>query len=142
MRKGIYLCLFILLFSAGVFAVGEELIYEKDLYKSITTTADYQLMPKFIPEKTKPNKLFEDIKVSAIEAIPFAVLYTSLALFVYEASSQGKFPPTMKTVDEYKQVYGIAAGSLAALSVFINVFTFYSYENKKGEKDEKKNQAQ
>ena len=134
MRNKVLACFFVLMFSADVFALGEELLNEKDLYKSITISAEYQFMPKFEPVKPKENKLFEDIKVSAIEAIPFAVLYTFVGLFLYEVSDQGTWQPKMKSVEDYKQVYYIAAGSLAALNVFVNVFSFYGHDNKNGEK--------
>jgi hypothetical protein len=138
MKKLLTLILSVLWLPCCAFAVADELFLERDVYKSITTTAEYVFLPRFEPVSKTANTLFEDIKVSAIEAVPFAVMYTFFGLFLYEANTQGTFQPKMKRPEDYKNIYFIAAGSLAAVSVFVNVFSFYDYSYKEAGANEKK----
>lgn len=141
MKRLMALLAFVFLAPVFAFSLGEELFAEQDLYRSITTTAEYEFLPRFEPVTKSANTLFEDIKVSAIESVPFAVLYTFAGLFLFEAYEQGTLQPKMKKPEEYKEAYFIAAGAFAALNVFVNVFSFYDYSYKgevKGEKEAKK----
>ena len=125
-----------LLFTINTYSMDEN-VDENDYYATITSSAEFTNVISFKPVSLKANDLFEDIKVSAIEAIPFSFLFTFAYLFFSEASQQGTMQPKMKTLEEYKDTYIRSAIVFALINTFVNVFTYYDYSKggKKSEKD-------
>jgi hypothetical protein len=96
-------------------------------YDSLTITPDFNYRPAFVESKYEKNKLLSDIEVSAVEAVPFGFLLTSMGIFGIEALGQHTLQPKLKTLQEYTPVYAISIGALAALNVVVNTLFFYDY---------------
>ena len=143
MKKYIYAIVLALLCCAcKAYAEGEQDMWtmqdDVKFYNSITVSADYAARPVFKPMAYTPHDLVEDIKVSAIESVPFGFLYTFAGLWIYKAVSDHTLTPKVGTLAENQGTYFIAVGAFMALNVGINVFTFYDYnKNQKGAKVEK-----
>src|SRR5271157_3939336 len=58
------------------------------LYNSLTTSADYSYRPQYQSVTHTPRDLFQDIKVSAVESVPFALAYSFLGIAIYESIKQ------------------------------------------------------
>lgn len=131
-KKHIFLFCFILFFS---FARAEENFTDStiDYYDSITMTSEFKSNFFYIPVSLKPNNLIDDIKVSMVEAIPFAFLYTFAYIFFSEAISQNTLQPKLKTLEEYKETYIKTAIVFSIINTSVNFITYYN-RNEKGVK--------
>ena len=96
-------------------------------YKSITVSVDYAAKPVFKPMAYTKHDLFEDIKVTAIESIPFGFLYTFAGLWLTKAIQGKTISPKVGSLLENQQTYYIAIGSFMAVNVVFNIFNFYDY---------------
>ncbi len=130
------LILFLVLFFSSIFANDDLPYMNFDYYDSITTSAEFKNNFFYMPASLKANNVFDDIKVSIVEVIPFAFLYTFAYLFFYEAISRNTWQPKMKTLEEYKETYIKTAIIFAGINVSINFLTYYKYG--KENKNEKK----
>lgn len=131
-----YFLIIFLLFAINTYSFDEN-VDDNDYYASITSSAEFTVENFYKPVSLKANDLFEDIKVSAVEAIPFSFLFTFAYLFFSEASQQGTLQPKMKTLEDYKETYIKSAIVFAMINTFVNIFTYYDYREggKRNEKD-------
>jgi len=106
---------------------------DEEMYSSVTSSADFTYRPVYKAISITPRDLFQDIKVSAVESIPFSVAYTFLGIAIYEAIKQQQIPPTLQSVNYYRTPILIAASCFAFVNVAVNVLTYYKY-NKTEEK--------
>ncbi len=127
---------FFALFVSFVFADDDLPSVNFDYYDSITTSSEFKDNFFYMPVSLKTNNLIDDVKVSVVESIPFAFLYTFAYLFLNEAISQHTLQPKMKTLEEYKENYIKTAIVFAGINVSINFLTYYKYG--KENKNEKK----
>lgn len=124
-----------LLFAINTYSFDEN-VDDNDYYASITSSDEFTVENFYKPVSLKANDLFEDIKVSAVEAIPFSFLFTFAYLFFSEALQQGTLQPKMKTLEEYKETYIKSAIIFAFINTSVNIFTYYDYKG--GKENEKK----
>jgi hypothetical protein len=112
----------------------------QESYDSLTTTADFNYRPAYVESRYHKNELYQDIAVSAVEAVPFGFLLTFMGIFVAEAAGQHTIQPKLKTLKDYTPIYAVSIGALAVLNVTINTLFFYDYkkENSHAKKTEKK----
>jgi len=110
-------------------------------YHSLTVSADYTAKPVFKPMAYTKNDLIEDIKVTAIESIPFGFLYTFAGLWLAKAISGHTFSVNVGSLAENQGTYYIAIGAFMALNVTVNILTFYDYSKKPGEGKVEKNKT-
>ncbi len=105
------------------------------LYNSLTTSADYSYRPQYESVTHTPRDLFQDIKVSAVESVPFALAYSFLGIAIYESIKQQQIPPAFHEVNYYRTPLIIAASCFAAVNIGVNVFTYYKYDKKEVKAD-------
>lgn len=134
-----------LLFSVVLRAEGEGDMWtmqdDVSFYRSLTVSADYSTRPVFKPMAYTDHDLIEDIKVTAIESIPFGFLYTFAGLWVAKAISGGTLSPQVGSLAENQQTYFIAIGAFVAVNLAVNIFTFYDYNRNKPEDEAEKIKA-
>ncbi len=129
-----FIFFFVLLFSY-LYAEENPSDFGFDYYDSITTTPEFKERFFYKPVSFQPNNLVDDVKVSIVQSIPFAFLYTFAYIFLSEAVLQGTWQPKMKTLEEYKETYIKTSIIFSIINISFNSFTYY---NKKERKDEKK----
>lgn len=112
---------------AAVVKNAEVIDEGQEAYDSITGAAEFNYRPAYVENKYSNNELFQDIAVSAVEAVPFGFILAFLGIFSAEAAAQGSFQPRLKTLNDYTPVYAISIGSLAVLNIVINTLFFYDY---------------
>jgi hypothetical protein len=122
----------LLLFLLPVFLLAEEedmytMSDDLSYYAAITRSADYTVKPEFKPLPYSKHDLIEDIKVTAVESIPFAFILTFAGLWATKAIENKTWSPNVGTLKDNQQIYYIAIGSFMAVNVAVNVFTFYDY---------------
>ena len=131
MNKYIAAIVLFLLANSAVFAEqdGDMWTMQDDTayYNSLTVSADYTQRVAFKPMSYTKHELIEDIKVTAIEAIPFGFLYTFAGLWVAKAIKEKTWSPKVGTLIENQSTYYTVIGALMVVNVAINVFTFYDY---------------
>ena len=111
-------------------------------YNSLTKSADYTSKPVFKPMAYTGHDLVEDIKVTAVESIPFGFIYTFAGLWVAKAIKDKTWSPNVGSLSENQGAYFTCIGAFMAVNVCVNIFTFYDYtKNKKGDAVEKKDKA-
>jgi hypothetical protein len=115
---------------AQVSPEDEAKMDSETLYNSLTTSADYSYRPQYQSVTHTPRDLFQDIKVSAVESVPFALAYSFLGIAIYESIKQQQIPPTFQPVNYYRTPLIIAASCFAVVNIGINVFTYYKYDKK------------
>lgn len=96
-------------------------------YNSLTVSAEYTSKPVFKPMAYTNHNLIEDIKVTAIESIPFGFIYTFAGLWLTKAINEKTWSPKVGSLVENQQTYYIAIGAFMAVNVAFNIFTFYDY---------------
>ena len=109
-----------------MYTMSDDISY----YASLTNTADYAVKPLFAPMPYSKHNLIDDIKVTAIESIPFGFLYTFAGLWVAKAIQNHTWNPNVGTLKENQQTYIIAIGAFMSVNVAINILTFYDYKSK------------
>jgi hypothetical protein len=114
--------------ARGITASAADVDEGQAAYDSLTITPDFNYRPAFVESKYEKNTLLQDIAVSAVEAVPFGFLLTSLGIFGIEALLQHTLQPQLKTLQDYTPVYAVSVGALAALNVVINTLFFYDYK--------------
>jgi hypothetical protein len=134
MKKIIILSVLALL-SSAVFAGEEDMWTMTDdavFYSSVTKSADFNYRPAYTPVSFEAHDLFQDIKVSAVESVPFAFLYTFAGLWVSKALEGHTYSPKLGTVDDpdNKRIFIITVGGFAAVNVLVNLLSYYDYSNK------------
>ncbi|MCE5299284.1 MAG: hypothetical protein LLG37_00205 [Spirochaetia bacterium] len=107
-------------------------------YSSVTASSQYRNTPEFKPLIYDTNDLFQDIKVTAIESVPFGFLLTFIGLWAYRAMEYSTLSPELGTLEENKQLYFISIGTFAALNVIVNAIWFYDYSKDNKEDGTKK----
>ncbi len=135
MKKNIVIMLF-LIFSAGLFAEEADMWTMTDdtvYYKSVTTSADFNYREAYKPISFSASDLFQDIKVSAVESVPFAFLYTFAGLWVSKAMQQERWDPNLGKIDDEdnKRVLIISLSAFAIVNVAVNTLAYYDYDKKK-----------
>lgn len=145
MKKHIAVIAFVFMFNY-VFASeteGDAWTMQDDVtfYNSLTVTADYSQRPVFKPMAYTKHDLIEDIKVSAVESIPFGFVYTYAGLWLSKAIIDHTLNPKIGSLFENQKTYYIAIGAFMFLNVAVNVFTFYDYNRNIPEKKKKKNKT-
>jgi hypothetical protein len=141
-KKYIAVITFFLLFSHAFASEtdGDTWTMQDDtvFYNSLTVTADYSQRPVFKPMAYTKHDLIEDIKVSAVESIPFGFMYTFAGLWLSKAIAGHTLNPKIGSLIENQKTYYIAIGAFMFVNVAVNIFTFYDYSrNTKEGKDEK-----
>ncbi|MEI7641146.1 MAG: hypothetical protein WCJ46_06530 [bacterium] len=136
--KRILLMIALLLISNALLALGEvtqtagQISTDLDaeaFYASVTGTTEYKNKPVFLPIGAERNNLFEDVKVSIIEAIPFAFLYTALYLSIEKAIEQKKMLWEIKPgkLEDYRSNFITACAGFAAVNLLVNLTLYYDY---------------
>ena len=145
MKKHIAALAFVLLACCNILAEQDQDMWTMQddvaFYNSLTKSADYAAKPVFKPMAYTRNDLIEDIKVTAIESIPFGFLYTFAGLWLTKAISGHTFSVNVGSLAENQGTYYIAIGAFMALNVTVNILTFYDYSKKPGEGKVEKNKT-
>ncbi len=136
MRKKILIFfLLVLLPGSCIYANGDG------LYGGITSTAEFNYRPEYVPMNYAQNKLFEDIKVSAVSGAAFGFLYSLLYVYADKAIKQETLSPELGGVEDNKMTYITWAGIFGVANTLFNVICFYEYRNEE-EKDAEKNRQE
>ncbi len=133
MRKKCFI-FFLLVLLPGICAYAEE----TGLYSGITSTAEFNYRPEYVPMNYSHNKLFEDIKVSAVSGAAFGFLYSLLYVYADKAVKQETLSPDLGGVEDNKMTYITWAGIFGVANTLFNVIFFYDYGNEEEKDAEKK----
>ena len=131
--KKIVAIILLLCVAAGSFAGEEEMWTMTDdaaFYAATTRSAEFNYKATYTPISLTPHDLFQDIKVSAVESVPFAFLYTFAGLWISKALKYQTFSPALGQLDdpENKAVFITTISCFAAINVLSNVLGYYKYE--------------
>jgi len=116
-----------LFFLSAVFLLAVTGRAADDFYQSLTNTADFNYRPVFQEREENSNDFFEDVKVTMVESIPFAFLYTLAGIYIYNAVEQGTLSPSLPGVDDSAHVYTVVLPVTAAVSTLFNLLAYYEY---------------
>ncbi|HDQ26063.1 MAG TPA: hypothetical protein ENN43_04875 [bacterium] len=112
---------------------AEETDDAAEFYRSLTASAGFNYRPAFVDVGYTKNRLFEDIKTTAVESVPFGFLLTFAGIYIWEAAGQGwELRPKLGTIEDYKHVYAVSVGAFAALNVLLNTLFYYEYKDDGG----------
>jgi hypothetical protein len=104
-------------------------------YSSLTNSADFKFKPVYQPASFTANELFEDIKVTAVESIPFGFFLTFAALWIDKAIEGRTISPNIGTLQTNENIYIPAIAAFATINVAVNIFTYYDYSKPKKKED-------
>jgi len=129
------LCAFGFLLRAADDSEMSTLTDDTFYYSSLTNSAEFKFKPVYQPASFTANELFEDIKVTAVESIPFGFFLTFAALWIDKAIEGRTISPNIGTLQTNENIYIPAIAAFAAVNVAVNVFTYYDYSKQKKKED-------
>lgn len=134
MKKMALPALLLCVFSAALWAADDNemstLTDDTLYYRSLTTSAEFTFKPVYQPASFTANELFEDIKVTAVESVPFGFFLTFAAIWLDKAIEGRTISPNIGTLQTNESIYIPAIAAFAAVNVAVNVFTYYDYSKK------------
>jgi hypothetical protein len=133
------ICIIVSLLVSCLYASEEEMwtmTNDTAFYNSVTKSAEFNYKMAYNPVSFSSHDMFQDIKVSAVESVPFAFLYTFAGLWIYKAINGRTFSPSLGNINdpENKGVFIATVSTFAAINVFFNVTGYYNYDKKNGSK--------
>ncbi len=136
MKKIILPALLLCLFGFALKAADESemstLTDDTVYYSSLTNSAEFTYKPVYQPVSFTANEWFEDVKVTAVESIPFGFFLTYAGIWVYRALQGGTFSPNIGSVESNENIFVPAIAAFATINVAVNLFTYYDYKKDPG----------
>lgn len=124
----LFLCLFGFALKAADESEMSTLTDDKAFYSALTNSAEFTYKPVYQPVSFTANEWFEDVKVTAVESIPFGFFLTYAGIWVFRAIQNGTFTPNIGSVESNENIFVPAIAAFATVNVAINLFTYYDYK--------------